>query len=296
MVEKKFAPGEVIIQAGDYGDSFFQIVSGSVEVVAGEEQQKLTELKAEDFFGEMAVLEGYRRSATVRAIEDGAVVLEIPSSELSSFFEQKQGKILTLTEYLCNRLRALTNDYDDVTDLLEQLEKKPEKKEGLLERIRKSRAAASVMNEISKPSAETIRELETDHSKGFAKNVVEYPAGTIIFKEGESGDCMYDIHWGSVGIYLNYGSPEEEMLTRLYANRFFGEMAMIGEAPRSATAVVLEDNTTVEAIYPQDLEELFRKNPPKIGMIIRNLSHRLRELTNDYVAACRKVKELTEEE
>ena len=32
-------------------------------------------------------------------------------------------------------------------------------------------------------------------------------------------DCMYDIRWGSVGIYANYGTKEEKLLTKLSANR-----------------------------------------------------------------------------
>ena len=37
----------------------------------------------------------------------------------------------------------------------------------------------------------------------------------IIFNEGDKSDCMYDIHMGKVGIYANYGSKEEKLLTEL---------------------------------------------------------------------------------
>ena len=81
---------------------------------------------------------------------------------------------------------------------------------------------------------------------------------------------MYDIHWGRVGIYTGFGTSEEVMLTDLSTNHFFGEMGMIEKQPRSATAVVL-DEATLEIIREDDLEDLFEKNPAKIGMILGNL-------------------------
>ena len=37
----------------------------------------------------------------------------------------------------------------------------------------------------------------------------------IIFNEGDKSDCMYDIRLGRVGIYANYGTKEEKLLTEL---------------------------------------------------------------------------------
>ena len=72
-------------------------------------------------------------------------------------------------------------------------------------------------------------------------------------------------------------------------------MGMISKEPRSATAVAIDDQTTLEIIYPEDLTELFEKNPPKFGMIIEHLSSRLRKLTDKYLAACSLVYEVSEE-
>ena len=103
---------------------------------------------------------------------------------------------------------------------------------------------------------------------------------------------MYDIHFGRIGIYTGYGTPEEKLLTELFANKFFGEMGMIDGEPRSATAVVMADNTTLETIYPEDLEELIETNPLKVDMILQHLSGRLRHLTADYADACEEVSRL----
>lgn len=119
----------------------------------------------------------------------------------------------------------------------------------------------------------------------------EFGKGEVIFREGDYASCMYDILRGRVGIYTNYGTAEEKLLTELELGRFFGEMGMIESYPRSATAVAMEDGTRVRVITAETFGIFFRENPEKVMMIMRNMSHRIRELTKDYLGACRAVVE-----
>ncbi len=73
MVPRSFKAGDIIIKENDQAAGFFVISSGKVEVVRGAEGRNptlLNTLGPGDFFGEMALFEGYPRSATVRALED----------------------------------------------------------------------------------------------------------------------------------------------------------------------------------------------------------------------------------
>lgn len=72
MVPRTVRSGEVIIKEGDQAAGFFIISTGKVEVVhdADGKAEKLAELGPGDFFGEMALFEGFPRNATVRATED----------------------------------------------------------------------------------------------------------------------------------------------------------------------------------------------------------------------------------
>jgi len=73
MVPRTFKTGDVIIKEGDQGAGVFVVTSGKVEVVRGAEGGKLQVLNTlgpGDFFGEMALFEGFPRSATVRCLED----------------------------------------------------------------------------------------------------------------------------------------------------------------------------------------------------------------------------------
>ena len=117
----------------------------------------------------------------------------------------------------------------------------------------------------------------------------ELKKGEVIFQQGDPSGCMYDILWGEVGIYANYGTPEEQLLTTLETEQFFGEMGMIEGLPRSATAVALTKDTRLKVITPETFQAYFQEKPVKVLMVMQNMSLRIRELTNDYMEACQTV-------
>ena len=77
------AAGEVIFERNDYTNSFFSIVAGEVDVeieaasAAGRPERRCVALGAGEFFGELGLISGRRRSATVRA-RPGCVLIETP--------------------------------------------------------------------------------------------------------------------------------------------------------------------------------------------------------------------------
>ena len=69
VVEREYPPGKEIVTEGEIGTGFFMIVDGKVEVVRRQTEGALATLKKGDYFGEMALLDGGTRSATVRTVE-----------------------------------------------------------------------------------------------------------------------------------------------------------------------------------------------------------------------------------
>lgn len=65
--QRPFAAGDVIVKEGDEGVGFFLIASGKVSVTRGD--QSLSTLRTGEFFGEMALIDNFRRSATCTALE-----------------------------------------------------------------------------------------------------------------------------------------------------------------------------------------------------------------------------------
>jgi len=80
---KKLVKGDIVFQEGDVGDCFFMIIEGSVEItkkLADGRVEVMATLKHGDYFGEMALLDGDPRSATVTALED-TKLLEVRNSQ-----------------------------------------------------------------------------------------------------------------------------------------------------------------------------------------------------------------------
>ncbi|MBP3209267.1 MAG: Crp/Fnr family transcriptional regulator [Oscillospiraceae bacterium] len=118
-------------------------------------------------------------------------------------------------------------------------------------------------------------------------NIKTFSRGEIIFREGDAGDCVYELSYGRVGIYANYGKENEQKISELIGEQFFGEMGLLEHAPRSATAVALEEGTCVDAITEDNFNEFFKENPAKVLMMIQQMCHRLRRTTDDYLEVCR---------
>lgn len=119
----------------------------------------------------------------------------------------------------------------------------------------------------------------------------EYKKGDIIFHQNSYGDELYEVYGGEVGIYVKYGEPGEKLLTRLGSERYFGEMGLVEARPRSATAVALE-KTALAVVSADTFGDYIRERPDKVLELMTSLSGRLRELTGDYMDACRTIAEL----
>ena len=134
----------------------------------------------------------------------------------------------------------------------------------------------------------------------------DYPAGAILFREGDPGDAMYVIQAGSVEIRRMIGD-QERVLAVLPAGEFLGEMALLNGRPRTATAVIREpsrllviDSRTFEAMLRSRVEiavrmirtlaaRLERANHQVELLLLPNHNHRvvqcLRQLAEEQLAA-----------
>ncbi|MGQ0585864.1 MAG: cyclic nucleotide-binding domain-containing protein [Gammaproteobacteria bacterium] len=77
------AAGEVVFQRNDYTDTFYSIVEGTVDIqIKPDDPGATVSLRTGEFFGEMSLISGRRRSATVRAGK-GCVVIETPRRSMN---------------------------------------------------------------------------------------------------------------------------------------------------------------------------------------------------------------------
>lgn len=122
-----------------------------------------------------------------------------------------------------------------------------------------------------------------------------YKSGEVIFQEKTYEACMYALLEGTVGIFAHYGQENETCLTKLTAENgaYFGEMGLVETMPRSATAVALSD-VRVEVITGKDFDSFFTEHPERVYEIMTQMGGRIRELTKDYLDACRAASEMVE--
>lgn len=86
-----------------------------------------------------------------------------------------------------------------------------------------------------------------------------YQPGEIVFREGERGAGMYIIKSGAVSIVARLPGGGERQLALLTSRQFFGEMALLEDAPRSATSLAVE-RTALLGFFEPDLEALIERD------------------------------------
>jgi CRP-like cAMP-binding protein len=229
LKSKRCNSGDVIIQQGDMGDAFYIVRAGSVEVtqrfdphqkqsvtnnmvVAGNKDQamiisknrKLTKLGRGEYFGEVALLTGEKRNATVRAVTP-VEVLWLKRNDFNKFVRENfdtQGKAqTTLRRLAVLRQIPLFSEFQGLE--LSLLEKKLEQ--------------------------------------------VEIPARATIFKHGDPGNHFYIIESGKVSVQVPFtdtqGESQIEERAALGSGEYFGEIALLMDAPRTATIVAAKPTT-----------------------------------------------------
>ena len=108
MNTKNFKKGEEIIKEGMLSDCAYIIDSGKVEVskiLQNGEKQIISLLNENDIFGEMGLIDGFPRSATVVALEDCTISI-MTQGAFNSLAEHNPQALMPILKVLAKRLRA----------------------------------------------------------------------------------------------------------------------------------------------------------------------------------------------
>jgi CRP/FNR family cyclic AMP-dependent transcriptional regulator len=208
-------------------DKMYLLLEGEVSLVAG--KRPIGKVGKGEIFGEMASLTHSPRSATAIA-KSRCRVIALDDREFDVALTRNPGFALMLLSVLIGRLREANGK------LLEQ---------GMVSGD-KSWQDAYVFDR--KLVAELEHEFEDEPPK-------YYDAKKPIMQEGQAGVFMYVVLKGSVVIFLA-GTPVEHV----GPGGVFGELALIEQQPRAASAVALSDCALI-AITRKALLELIRTKP-----------------------------------
>jgi len=205
-VVRSVLPGDVLCEYGQQGDRVFILVFGEVEVSksSGDQNVVLAHLRQGEIFGEISALYHSPRVSTV-TVSKPSVLLEIPGEVLTQVVDQ-------------NRLlrAAIIQRY----------------------KTRITKTALRGVKSLCYLSDGALQDLVERSS------LVGIPEGSQIVKEGEAGDALYIIIYGTARVTHNF-SDSQVNLALLRTGDYFGEWSILTGAPRAASVTAV---TPVEAV------------------------------------------------
>ena len=233
--------GDTVCWLGEPGEAMYIVESGEIEVVlAGESDEVPLPLKEGDLVGEMALLANKPYAATYRASSEVTLwtLNRSDFDELVGDFPLiRQALSRALSEHLSPEDRAAAEKRLETIPLFAGL-------------------PPDVLNKVG-------QRLVLQH----------YPAGELVFSQGDPGDSLSIIEVGEVK--LSAETPTgEATVAWLDAGDYFGEMALLTGKTRSVKALAMTD-TNLWVLYKNDYDELMVEHPAISVALGKVLSERL---------------------
>lgn len=122
----------------------------------------------------------------------------------------------------------------------------------------------------------------------FTSERLTFASGAVLFREGDRGDSAYLILSGVVSVSV--ASPKGDVVVAsIGSNNIVGEMALLGEIPRTATLTATEPLETLK-IKKEQFFQLLRDLPQMTLEIMRELAARLNNANKELAAAHAKLR------
>ncbi len=188
LEELSFPAGATIFSQGDKGDSFYIIQSGAVQVVlntAGGRSEVIAVLGPQDCFGEMALLSGDPRSATIVAVKD-TTVWRLSREDWDELIEKHPTWLLHFCATLSRRLTYAEKQYSQGRDAFNTLAEefyssRPPEEQEFLRHL-------SLLTAVDPENVNLL--LQTEKAEGFLNNLVKSQLPLIRTLDGEG----YELH------------------------------------------------------------------------------------------------------
>lgn len=236
--------GEVLFEQGQPGDSMYVLRSGMLGVRVRHEdgtETVIDHLAPGGLVGEMALLSGQPRTATVFAVVDSGLI--------------------RLTQETVNRLTALR---PETADSLEAT---------VAPRLQRLQLAAVMKDLFGELDPATIHELQEEVEWRRLAN------GDVLFRQGDPSNEMYVVINGRFRGTAIAADGQQEDLGEFGPGQLIGEIAMLTQEPRVATVYAVRASTVV-GITPAIFKRLTAAYPALMGRVTRYIVDRqVRQLT-----------------
>ncbi len=281
-----FGHGDAIFREGDDGADLFIVRQGRVHITRSTPvgNQVLATFGPGTLFGEVSYVDRLERSETAVGASNGSV-FRIDASTLENAIRHDRELGVSLLwsfwQTLAEKVRSSNSQMSELFDIsADALATERDSQHGHPVHL-SEQAKLDILREQGL-SAQELRLLATySREESFSPN-------SLIFAEGETGDCLFIVVDGAVRISRMVPGAGEECLTILTRGEVFGEMALIDEQPRSADARAHSGGCTVFSISRNLLEEVLSMDPDAamqfLGLLCRLMCRRLRAMNERLVA------------
>jgi CRP/FNR family cyclic AMP-dependent transcriptional regulator len=280
--------GDFVFREDDRSMDFYIVKDGSIDIRKDTPfgPQILGTLIKDQIFGEMNFIDRTHRSSDAVATESSACYA-FSFSALDQMMDEAKEIAVGLHWAFWRSLSEKVRDANEQLKLFFQEDakrgagrKRAEGKREMQQVTIKSEDKVDLFKERGLSAAE-MKLLATFSSEERFRD------GSMIFREGEKGDKLYIVLDGRVRISKFIPGVGEEALTVLDRGEFFGEMALIDDAARSADAKAHEADATVLSIDRATLNEILSMDPHAslqfLNLLCRMISRRLREINEKIV-------------
>jgi predicted acylesterase/phospholipase RssA/CRP-like cAMP-binding protein len=230
---------DVLVREGDEADEVFFLRSGRLVASTATPHGPVTvgELHAGQIIGEVTVIAGGRRTATLRA-EGPADVLAIARADFEHWLDENTA----IADVVAEQAR---------------------------ERIDRSQVAAMVTDLMGTTDTRLVQEI-VDRVEWR-----RLEAGDVLFEQGDPSDAAYFIVGGRVLVVMRADDGGEDTVRELGRGEVVGELGLLDQAPRSATVRAVRD-TTLAAFSTETFESLVSEYPALMLHVARGILTRLK--------------------
>ena len=243
-----FDAGKVIFGENEKGGIFsrarmYILIVGEIEMLV--QDKVIGSVKAGEVFGEMAVIAGAARTAAARA-KNACTVIGLDDKQYLVALQQKPEFALQLMSIMNQRLR------------------------GAISRLRMSGGLHG--GEVSESPVIDKKLLAGLVKLMHAQDPVRYEAGKTIMQEGTAGALMYIVLEGRVKI-----SIKGAVVAKAGEAGVFGEMALVDQSPRAATATA-ESDCSLLAINRPTFLQLVKTSPAFGAALLSAIAERAQQM------------------
>ncbi len=278
---RPYGPGTRIIRMGEESRNIFVLLSGGARVSRQTSYGEivLARLRAGEMVGEIRLTDSEVRSADVIGEEVGELVL-LAAESLDAAAAEDQRFAVAFQWSLWKSLSAkIRTGNQFLTEFFPDGERPPVSEVPDLATY--DRVEVGVQAKRNLFLQKPLSTMESSFLASLSRQE-RFTAGQTIFREGDPGDNLYVIVEGEVRIGKFIPGAGEEALAVLEHGAFFGEMALVDDEPRTATATAHTDPTVVLAISKDVLGGLLDirriSSLRLLQMLCRIAAQRLREL------------------